>query len=87
MKPRWYMGMSSWSGPKGKVQVGVKLRRAERLELPEPVLRLAQAEYDRQFPGQPYERMQERGGLGLMEVVSLLTDALERALGDEGVSR
>lgn len=71
-----------WSGPRGRVQVGGDIRKADRsarsLMLPEPVLRLAQDEYDIQFPGQPYGRMQERGGLGLLEVVSLLADALER---------
>lgn len=71
-----------WKGPVGKVQVESQIRDAERrsegLRLPEQVLRLAQAEYDRQFPGQPYERMQQRGGLGVLEVVALLADYIER---------
>lgn len=74
--------MWSWTGPVGKAQIEDRLtdRRApgRSLTLPEPVLRLAQAEYDRQFPGQPYERMQERGGLGILEVVALLADYIER---------
>lgn len=75
------MGASNYVGPRGKVQVESTLRRERReggLTLPEPMLRLAQAEYDRQFPGQPYERMQERGGLSLLEVVGLLCDRIER---------
>lgn len=85
-KPRWYMG--DWKGPVGKVQVESTLRAMDRRggTLPEPILRLAQAEYDIQFPGQPYERMQERGGLGLGEVVRLLADALERASATGGTS-
>lgn len=79
---RWYGGGNSYNGPVGKVQVEGRVRDAERrrepLTLPEPLLRLAQAEYDIQFPGQPYERTQERGGLGVLEVVCLLADALER---------
>jgi hypothetical protein len=77
------MGLMRWTGPKGIAQVGL-LRKKERIELPEPVLRLAQAEYDRQFPGQPYERMQERGGLGVLEIIGLLADALERTRFDTG---
>jgi len=41
-------------------------------------LRLAHAEYERQFDGQSYERMQERGGFSLLEVVRLLADHVER---------
>ena len=44
----------------------------------ETVLRLAHAEYERQHPGQDYERMQERGGLSVLEVVRLLADYCER---------
>lgn len=78
---RWYGAISRYEGAKGKVQVEGLVRdheRGKRLMLPEPILRLAQDEYDHQFPGQPYERMQERGGLGLLEVIGLLADSLER---------
>lgn len=79
-KRRWYGNLTRWTGPAGKVQVGAELRSypPKPLRLPEPVLRLAQDEYDRQFPGQPYERMQERGGLGVLEIIGLLADSLER---------
>ncbi len=80
--PRWYGNLTNWSGPTGVVQISGRIRRAQRsgepLTLPEPLLRLAQAEYDIRFPGQPYEEMQKRGGLGILEVVALLADALER---------
>lgn len=80
---RWYGDLMSWKGPVGRVQVESLVRSVGRtsnvaLTLPEPILRLAQDEYDRQFPGQPYERMQERGGLGVLEIIGLLADSLER---------
>lgn len=80
---RWYGQLGSWKGPVGVVQVESRVRdlqrRGSRLTLPEPVLRLAHAEYERQYgPGQDYERMQERAGLGLLEVVALLADFVER---------
>jgi hypothetical protein len=76
----WYGSLLSSDCAKGKAQVELRLARAagNSIELPEPVLRLAQDEYDIQFPGQPYERMQERGGLSLLEIIGLLADALER---------
>lgn len=80
IKRRWYGFLHSHDGPTGRVQVEARIREHQRtpLRLPEHVLRLAQAEYDRQHPGQPYERMQERGGLGLLEVIALLADTAER---------
>lgn len=77
---RWYGGISSWKGPTGVAQREHVSwdDRYKALHLPEPVLLLAQAEYDIQFPGQPYKRMQERGGLGVLEIIALLADALER---------
>lgn len=80
---RWYGSLTRHEGPHGVVQMDSQVRdaawdRGGPLRLPEHVLRLAQAEYDRQFPGQPYERMQERCGLSLLEVVGLLADLAER---------
>lgn len=79
---KWYGSFGSWKGPVGRVQIESQIRdvrnRGTALTLPEQVLRLAQAEYDRQHPGQPYERMQERGGLGILEIVALLADYIER---------
>lgn len=79
-RPRWFMGAGHWNGPKGVTQVPLALKRVESVTVPEPILRLASAEYDRQFSGQPYERIQERGGFSLMEVINLLADALERQI-------
>lgn len=43
------------------------------------VLRLAQAEYEHQHGNsQDYERMQERMGLSVTEVIALLADLAER---------
>jgi hypothetical protein len=64
------------------VQVDARLKErypTEHFTLPEEVLRLAQAEYDIRYPDkQPYERMQERGGLSVLEIVGLLADHVER---------
>lgn len=85
-KRRWVGSLSgSNPGPRGKVQISSEIRDAVRgrthseLTLPEPVLRLAQAEYEHHFGhSQDYERMQERGGLSLYEVIGLLADYVER---------
>ena len=76
----WYMDLTR-AEPRGVVQVSPGLcdRRSERFTLPEHVLRLAQAEYERQFgSAQDYERMQERSGLGILEVIGLLADYVDR---------
>jgi hypothetical protein len=63
------------------VQVDYRMYRrgGERPTLPEGILRLAHAEYAKQHPGQSFERIQERGGFGVTEVVALLADAAVRA--------
>jgi hypothetical protein len=80
--PRWAGDLTRYTGSRGKVQVDSLFRsyrnRGEQFTLPEPVIRLAQDEYDRQYPGQPYERMQERGGLSLLEIVGFMADRIER---------
>ena len=81
-KPRFYHCCWSDDEPTGIFQVETSLepvvRRRERPTLPESILRLAHAEYEQQHHGQDYERMQERGGLGILEVVRLLADYVER---------
>lgn len=80
--PRWAMGWTSWKGPTGVAQTSnIRRNHPESIRLPEPILRLAQEEYDRQFPGQPYERMQERGGLSVTEIITFLADLIERDRG------
>ena len=64
--------------PRGRAQVDDVLQGSRSIQMSEPILRLAQAEYDRQHPGQPYLRMQARGGLSVLEVVALLADYVER---------
>lgn len=91
IRRRWYGSMSQ-SEPRGVVQVETPVRNAvrsrERLTLPEGVLRLAQAQYEHQFGrSQDYERMQERGGLGVLEVVALLADLAERLGAKPNVER
>lgn len=76
----WYMRLRTPGGRTGRVQLSDVVRRTDdSIRLPEHVLRLAQAEYEhQQGHSQDYERMQERGGLGLMEIIALLADLAER---------
>jgi len=48
--------------------------------IPEPIARLAHDEYARIYGAdyQTFERLHERGGFGVGEVIALLADALER---------
>ena len=52
--------------------------QGEKPLIPESIHRLAWQEYARQHPGQSYERMQERGGLSVLEMLRLLADYVER---------
>lgn len=61
-----------------ELQESVIRIRQEKPLIPESVQRLAHAEYERQHSGQDYERMQERGGLSVLEIVRLLADYVER---------
>lgn len=74
----WYVGFTPSEVPLGRVQVERHIRGEASINWPEHVLRLAHAEYERRFPGQDYEQMQERHGLGVEEVVMLLADYLDR---------
>lgn len=49
-----------------------------RPDLPEAVVSMAEAEYERRGFGQTADRLRERGGLSALEVVCLLGDALAR---------
>ena len=92
-QPRFYMCHWPEDEPKGIYQIDTELEPAvrrfqnRRPTLPESILRLAHAEYERQFSGQDYERMQERGGLSILEVVRLLADHCERLGGRPSVPR
>ena len=83
-KPRHYHADWGDSEPQGVMQVDNELResvirfRGKQPTMNETVLRLAHAEYERQHSGQDYERMQQRGGLSVLEVVRLLADHVER---------
>lgn len=73
---RWYK-----DDPKGVMQVDLDLtggRRKPKPTMDETVLRLAHAEYAQQHHGQDYERIQERGGFSVLEVIRLLADHVER---------
>lgn len=79
----WLFNAGRFTGQRGVVQTGTSLRKQirdrDQITLPEPILRLAQREYENRFGGvQPYEQMQERGGLSVMEVITLLADLAER---------
>jgi hypothetical protein len=73
--PRWYTCNWPDDEPVGVYQVD----SVSSYALPEHILRLAHREYESQYGNrQDYERMQERGGLSLLEVVRLLADYVER---------
>lgn len=74
MKRERWSGRVLSSEPRGVAQFHREIRT-----LPEGILRLAQAEYEYQYgTSQDYERMQERGGLSVNEVIGLLADYVER---------
>lgn len=77
-KPRWYT-FGPPAQPRGTVLVRDDAREWARtgLTLAEDVLRLAHEEYAQRHD-QSFERVQERGGFSLLEVVALLADHVER---------
>lgn len=84
-KPKFYTCDWPEDEPRGVFQRETSLtnviweREPESRSLPEPICRLAMEEYHQQFgTRQSYERMQERGGLGILEMVRLLADYVER---------
>lgn len=77
MGERWYG--SKWGvAERGVVQVS-QTEEYLRGGIPLPILRLAGEEYERHH-GQTFERVQERGGFSVSEVIMLLADALERVV-------
>ncbi len=70
---KWYGHVLTARGPMGVVQSELSRKP---IRLPEAILRRAHEEYTKQHHGQSYERIQERGGFGLMEIIGLLADAL-----------
>lgn len=84
-KPRHYFCCWKDDEPRGVYQIDSELRHpiGKRPTLPEAILRLAQAEYEAQCGSrQDYERMQQRQGLSILEVVRLLADYVERLGGE-----
>ncbi len=75
---RWYTGhVCDESGEKrAPIQVH-RWRRDQKPTLPDELVRLATAEYNRQGFGQSHERLCERRGLSDIEIITLLADALE----------
>ena len=69
---RWYGHVYDHDGPMGVVQ---SQDSRYSLTLPEAILRRAHEEYAKHH-NQTFERIQERGGFGLTEVIGLLADAL-----------
>lgn len=67
--------------PTGAVQVDHQIGPpglAVSFQLDEEILRLAHREYVAQHNRQTFERLQERGGFSLIELVCLLADGLAR---------
>ena len=78
MRGKWYGNVGDYQGATEVVQIDSRLSQPRRLalRLPEPILRRAHEEYVSQYPGQSFDRIQERGGFGVLELVGLLADAL-----------
>lgn len=56
-----------------------RLAYAQRLEINETILQIAEAEYERQYgTNQTIDRLRERNGLSIGEVVMLLASAVTR---------
>ena len=74
---RWYMGQVCVRGePRAPIQVH-RWGRDQNPTLPDELVRLASAEYNRQGFGQSHKVLCERGGLSDIEIICLLADALE----------
>lgn len=80
-KPRHYHFLDNLSPSEYQIDSALQ-ERVTRLsgkpEISHEIHRLAYEEYHRQHPQQTYERMQERGGLSVLEIVRLLADYVER---------
>lgn len=93
---RWYgadlartgSGRKVPDGERGAVQTTIGFRRhygwpeGKTFTLPLELLRIAGDEYEAQGYSQTFERLQERGGFGILELIALLADAAERAKAD-----
>lgn len=86
-RARWYHGGFFSVGNSERVKTvpwqtsgfEIRQRRTPRPQLPEPIARLAYEEYVNQGHGnQSFDRLHERGGFGVTEVISLLADLIER---------
>lgn len=70
---RWYMRINLREGPQVPVQWD---RRDERQTIHEGIAKLAHEEYARHHD-QSFERLHERGGFGIGEILCLLADNIE----------
>ena len=82
-RARWYSRSADKAVVHGPVQTEDRVRSAadgrQRMTLPMPILEQAWKEYDDQgHGGQSLERLNERSGFGILEVVYLLADRCER---------
>jgi hypothetical protein len=75
-KRRWYGILGSYEGKQARIQLHRRDYGKSSDTLPEPIVRAAAAEYNRQGFSQSFERLQERGGLSDTEIIALLADAL-----------
>jgi len=80
MKNGQRIRLKSQGKPTVTVQSGTfRQRPRERPELNAIIVQIAEAEYERQFGiGQTIDRLRERGGLSLGEVIVLLAEAVCR---------
>lgn len=79
---RFYSGGGEFAGGTERTWPPVLRGEPDRYTRVHPrIFELAAAEYNRQGHRQSAERLAERGGLSLWEIVALLADALEHERG------
>lgn len=84
---RWYGGGKWDKAPQSVVQRGSFGRGFEsRATIPEEIARIAHVEYARRH-SQTFERLQERGGFSVAEVIMLLADTITRLEAGRGKAR
>lgn len=79
MSGKWYIAGTLDAGEQVPVQIDARLRKREGgLTLPKDLVAIAGREYEKQGYSQTFERLCERGGLSILEIIQLMADAVNR---------
>lgn len=78
-RPRWCGTGALTAAPQVPMQIEALIQTRRRSTIPEGIARLAYDEYAARYgTDQSFERLHERGGFGVLEIVTLLADRVER---------